>query len=836
MSDEEEMEEFEFNEGDLQRAFNPGFKRHKMTKEEAMLGIWASREFSDSEDEDQFSYRKQKKYSNSNIDFVSSKKNKKDGSETETSGKVDEKLSDDDEIRDLIRNEELLVESDSDNDNMEELNTKNYYQVKQPVPSFKPTAQKQEPKITRADVKEIGNWERHTKGIGMKLMQKMGWEKGKGLGKDLAGRAIPVEASVRKGKGAIGAHGPENKERRHKEVEDDEPVHVSQWKKDKKHKKPQYTLKTPEELIKLASKQPEKLRKIEKLMEIGELEQLERKKEKTGKIKIIDMTSREQRVSHGYESLSQITKLSKMESEYEEKKRENFDVPELTHNLDLILNMTEDKLIHYDKKMKHYEDMIVGLSYEEKRTREKMTSESDQMEKIKNLIKSIEICESKVSEEKMTLDDLIDSFDDLRQTYPDEFIIFNLSQVSIPLMAPLIKRKLKLWTPFTEHVTDDDQDPQSIIFCHDIYTKLKSLFNETDFENVNLYHRFVWETWMPAFRKILSEISIKEHSVDCSLLIDKWRPLLSSWIIQNILDQIILPKLIDEVELWNPLTDVIPIHEWVHPWLALMKDRLDSTLFPTIRFKLASALQSWHPSDQSAKAVLNPWKPPVFSAQNWEQFLLRNILPKLELVLEQEFAINPSKQNLEAWNWVTSWANLVPISSFVALLEKSFFPKWLQVLSVWLNSSPNYEEVSKWYVGWKSLFSEKLLQHPSIKAKLSQGLMMMNRSVSGAQVSYNPNEPSPVVSQTLKEIPQSVREKGAQLSSTPVVSSFKDIIEKKAAEKNIMFMPIVNKFKEGKQVYRLGNLNLYLDRNVIFILQNGNWIPASLNEIFQKAL
>lgn len=66
----------------------------------------------------------------------------------------------------------------------------------------------------------------------MKLMQKMGWEKGKGLGKDLSGRAIPVEASVRKGKGAIGAYGPESKERKYQGDKDEEAVHISQWKKD----------------------------------------------------------------------------------------------------------------------------------------------------------------------------------------------------------------------------------------------------------------------------------------------------------------------------------------------------------------------------------------------------------------------------------------------------------------------------------------------------------------------------------------------------------------------------------------------------------------------------
>jgi hypothetical protein len=42
----------------------------------------------------------------------------------------------------------------------------------------------------------------------------MGWEKGKGIGKDLQGRAIPVEAVLRKGKGSVGAHGAESNKKR----------------------------------------------------------------------------------------------------------------------------------------------------------------------------------------------------------------------------------------------------------------------------------------------------------------------------------------------------------------------------------------------------------------------------------------------------------------------------------------------------------------------------------------------------------------------------------------------------------------------------------------------
>ncbi|KAI9558076.1 hypothetical protein GHT06_014829 [Daphnia sinensis] len=52
---------------------------------------------------------------------------------------------------------------------------------------------------------EFGEWEKHTKGIGAKLLLKMGYKPGYGLGKSLQGRSQPVEAKVRKGRAAIGS-------------------------------------------------------------------------------------------------------------------------------------------------------------------------------------------------------------------------------------------------------------------------------------------------------------------------------------------------------------------------------------------------------------------------------------------------------------------------------------------------------------------------------------------------------------------------------------------------------------------------------------------------------
>lgn len=73
----------------------------------------------------------------------------------------------------------------------------------------------------------------------------------------------------------------------------------------------------------------------------------------TSKIKIIDMTGKEQKILHGYESLSKRHNRPEDEdknSDEEKQKQKLFDLPELLHNLDLLVNMTEERIIQSDKQ------------------------------------------------------------------------------------------------------------------------------------------------------------------------------------------------------------------------------------------------------------------------------------------------------------------------------------------------------------------------------------------------------------------------------------------------------------------------------------------------------
>ena len=74
-------------------------------------------------------------------------------------------------------------------------------------------------------------------------------------------------------------------------------------------------------------------------------------------------------------------------------------------------------------------------------------------------------------------------------------------------------------------------------------------------------------------------------------------------------------------------------------------------------------------------------------------------------------------------------------------------------------------------------------------------------------------------------------------ASGSVPTSFKDLVERRAEEYGILFMPLVGKYREAKQIYCFGEMQIYFDRNVVFLLepQNQKWVPVSLNTLIDRA-
>lgn len=90
-------------------------------------------------------------------------------------------------------------------------------------------------------------------------------------------------------------------------------------------------------------------------------------------------------------------------------------------------------------------------------------------------------------------------------------------------------------------------------------------------------------------------------------------------------------------------------------------------------------------------------------------------------------------QSIPQWNVMEMLKIMFWLSKYnVTYMDFSVYLQWylsLQVLCSWLSNNPNYEEITKWYLGWKGMLSEQLLSHPVIKEKLNEALDIMNRAV-----------------------------------------------------------------------------------------------------------
>ncbi|CAF0946683.1 unnamed protein product [Adineta ricciae] len=852
MADDDFIEDFNITESDLDSAFNPTRRRGRQSKEEAIYGIWAtaSERATSRPTTTTTSYSRVAQpiaFVSGGVKLGSKIDNKKPATTKPTKKPIisndyisdedsdepadDDENDDDDEVEVIGRKRKKRgdMSDDDDDDDDDDSHNEDEAAGSSDDESHAPVTQPQtssfsnrRPQMNQAPVhdKEFGAFEKYTKGIGMKLMKKMGFEHGRGLGKNLQGRAMPIQVQKRQGKGAVGRYGNEDPNIRPTTSQDSETTssekpskkNAPQWRKQPRERVPkqQYIYKTFDDVLK------EQTTKFHN-----------KKPGEQSRDKIIDMTGREQRVLQNYDSIS----TKQFDQEHV------FSLEELSHNLDQVIESCEEGMIRSHRRRNADQDTMVALEYDLSHTQKLISDEATKMNRLNILLNMVDQCEQCVRQVK-NINDLLflqRVFEELRKNYSHEYQTYRLWDVAVPVLHSQMKHHLATNWDILHGTHDHDEE------LINIFTKWRDVLEDDTIdlttnsvtpskENMDPYHRLLWEVWMPFVRRAVLDWNPR-HPDELIDAIERWKSILPGWIRENVLDQLVMPVLHREVDAWNPLTDSIPIHSWIHPWLPLMKERLEP-LYQPIRTKLAQALQNWQPSDSSAKAVLLPWQR-IFPQSTWDSYMNKNIVPKL-VTLMQQFIVDPRQQVLDPWNWFISWVDIVPLPSMVAILEKTFFPKWLQVLNTWLNTNPNYQEIQGWYSGWRSLLPPSLLNHTTIKEKLTEGLMMIDRRISGP-VNAQPTPPPPPLPSTNVNY-EAIYNRGLASSTSTVVSSFKDLVEKKAAEHNLLFMPITNRIFDGKQVYQFGQVNIYIDKNVVFVFDNGQWFPMRLNDLIRRAV
>jgi len=636
------------------------------------------------------------------------------------------------------------------------------------------TAPKPAKKSKNVD-KTFGKFEKHTKGFASKMMEKMGWTPGQGLGKEGVGIVQPIDVQVRPRnqglaynnfkeqtkavreiekevkerngiKWDVESSGEEDeggKGRRKKGKGEPKGEKVQSWKAGQQPGKRKVTYKSAQELL------AEQLGNLDG----GESPVSDAGGRATGPAKIIDMTSaggpREVDLAN-LKSVSQAMTDSMMDDARS--------LPELRHNMRLIVDLCQHDLLLLQKK-KRAED-----AKGEKLRREKLAVQQQlqvaertktKMARVGALLAVFESHAALLAGEQdalVALNSYENLFARIERDLSEELPEYRLDELCVAAVTPWCQKLYAVeWHPL--------EDPErGVVF----FRRWRRSFMVDPalgqagtskrelgaIRQMTPYESLLSLVWLSRIRQVISNEWDPRSPDDLIALLETWYgsssdnvPLLPQWLFLNILDQLITPKLERALGQWNPKKDAQQVHTWIHPWLPLFGDKRMQPLLDTVRQKMSVVLQDWNPSEDTAIKMLEPWKE-VFSAADMEQLVTRIILPKLLLALRHELIVNPARQDIKPIKWVLQWRDLLGPNLVAHALQSEFFPKWLWTLWQWLSHPTcNPAEVTQWYGVWKSpsasstapsgsgVFPVDVLRHPAVAAGFRQGLDLMNQAM-----------------------------------------------------------------------------------------------------------
>ena len=253
--------------------------------------------------------------------------------------------------------------------------------------------------------------------------------------------------------------------------------------------------------------------------------------------------------------------------------------------------------------------------------------------------------------------------------------------------------------------------------------------------------------------------------------------------------------------------------------------------------------------------------------------------------------INPAKQNLAVVDSIWAWTSIVSSGldgtgeavHIRALWLGDFFPRFKTTLFEWLSqdssSTTRASEIEQWYKGWKQHFMANSKKLDNLEAtnsnqrkrirnlealveqQFKQCLAMIAASMRSNQHLRQLKPPDALsfsYANCLRQLQDASATARVQLRQTnrPQVGmrstvggtvasggnvTFRDVLERLATQNGLEFVPNFKRGRahsSGKQIYRFGSANCYIDRDVVFVLNtNGGsketWEPVSTDKLVE---
>jgi tuftelin-interacting protein 11 len=374
------------------------------------------------------------------------------------------------------------------------------------------------------------------------------------------------------------------------------------------------------------------------------------------------------------------------------------------------------------------------IDLEETQVVEEMDIQQIKMEQLTALVLAVEDLEVSEIENDVTLqfEDVTGKLELLEVEYRDVIDEFRLSDAAVAALHPLFRHAMEGWEPL--------KDPTYLVSN---FRRLQTLLarqrgnDEKQKQSTTPYETMIYTLWLPRVRSVLvNDWDVYDPSPATSLIV-AWKEILPAFVYANVMDQLIVPKLSKAIKEWKPRSSRHHPSSsqqnsrfpwWLFTWLQYLDERHTDPkhatgLLSDVKRKFRGVLDTWD-LRKGLVGGLNLWKEALGS--EFDVCLQNHLLPRLARYLREDFEINPQDQDLTALDDVFKWKAYFKPNVFALLLAAEFFPKWHNILHIWLTNDPNFEEVGEWFSWWRSQIPAEINEMAAVDDEWTKGLEAMD--------------------------------------------------------------------------------------------------------------
>ncbi|KAL7928644.1 GC-rich sequence DNA-binding factor-like domain-containing protein [Trichoderma chlorosporum] len=245
------------------------------------------------------------------------------------------------------------------------------------------------------------------------------------------------------------------------------------------------------------------------------------------------------------------------------------------------------------------------------------------------------------------------------------------------------------------------------------------------------YETMMYKNWLP---RVLTAVRSWDPLNPAPMLniMESWKDLLPPFVRAQLMDNV-ARKLETAVSDWNPKkkrqSHHLP-HTWLFPWLQYLPsyhlDPRGTGLVADVRRKFRHLIDAWE-FERGVVPGLAQWKDVL--GDQWRPLIMSHVLPSMGKYLRTNFRVDPAEQEpyLPILVGIMKWNQVLGDTVLAEVLVQDMFPMWSSRLQEWLAlDEADLGEVADWYSWWRGVLLKDMAEIKAIRVELDRGLQLVN--------------------------------------------------------------------------------------------------------------